>query len=60
MIDNQTHQTVEQGEVNLFKHFLEARLQHYHTFALVRVPNIRQVVDALAPLVHQERRRLGV
>mmetsp|Transcript_3094 Transcript_3094/g.10261 ORF Transcript_3094/g.10261 Transcript_3094/m.10261 type:complete len:228 (-) Transcript_3094:2744-3427(-) len=60
MIDDQTHEAVEHREVHLFKHAFEPRLKHHHALALVRVPHVREVVNPLAPLVHEQRRWLRV
>ena len=49
---------VEQRQVHLFVHLLERRLHHHHALPLLRLPDARQVVDALAPLVDEQRRRL--
>lgn len=39
---------------------LELGLQHYHALSRIGIPNLRQVVDSLGPLVHQKRGRLRV
>ena len=60
VINNQPHETVEQRKIDLFKHLFKSRLQHDDALAFIRVPDVRQVIDALAPLVHEERRGLIV
>ena len=60
VVHDKPHQAVEHGEVHLLKHALKLGLQHHHARPIRGVPNVRQVVYALAPLVHQQRRRLGV
>ena len=60
VVQNQTQQTVEQREVDLLVHLRENRLHEHVALALARLPDIGQVVDALAPLVHEQRGRLGV
>mmetsp|Transcript_15454 Transcript_15454/g.29757 ORF Transcript_15454/g.29757 Transcript_15454/m.29757 type:complete len:203 (-) Transcript_15454:2932-3540(-) len=54
VINNQAQQSVEHGQIHLLVHLLKTGLQHHHTLAVVRVPHVREVVDALAPLVHQQ------
>ncbi len=51
---------VEQGEINLLKHLLKLALHHDHTLPIASLPNVHQVVDACAPLIHQEGWRLQV
>ena len=60
MIDNQSQQAVQHGQIDFFEHSFKFRLQHHDAFAFARVPDIGQVVDALTPLIHQQRRRLCI
>ena len=60
VVDDEAEQAVEHGEVNLLKHLLEFGLEHDDALAVVGVPHVGEVVDTLAPLVHQQRRRLSV
>mmetsp|Transcript_2955 Transcript_2955/g.8791 ORF Transcript_2955/g.8791 Transcript_2955/m.8791 type:complete len:467 (+) Transcript_2955:3703-5103(+) len=60
VIDDQPQQPVEKREVDLLVYLLEVRLHHDYALAVGRVPNILQIVDALAPLVDEQRRRLRV
>ena len=60
VVENQPEQPVEQRQVDLVGHLGQLRLQHHHRLALGRVPHALQVVDALAPLVHQQRGGLRV
>ena len=60
MVKDKSQETVEQREINLLVDFREDRLHHDVALALARLPDVRQVVDALAPLVHEKRRRLGI
>mmetsp|Transcript_10204 Transcript_10204/g.41240 ORF Transcript_10204/g.41240 Transcript_10204/m.41240 type:complete len:678 (+) Transcript_10204:3871-5904(+) len=60
VVDDEAEQAVEHGEVNLLEHLLEFGLEHDDALAVVGVPHVGEVVDTLAPLVHQQRRRLGV
>ena len=60
VVQNQTQQTIEQREIDLLVHLRENRLHEHVALALARLPDVGQVVDALAPLVHEQRRWLGV
>ena len=60
MIDDETEETIQQSEVNLLVKFLELRLEQDDRLSLLGFPNILEIVDALAPLVNKERRRLRV
>ena len=60
VVHDQPQKPVEQGEVDLLVDLRELGLHHDHALALVRVPDLLEVVHALAPLVDQQRRRLGV
>mmetsp|Transcript_100146 Transcript_100146/g.251032 ORF Transcript_100146/g.251032 Transcript_100146/m.251032 type:complete len:367 (+) Transcript_100146:3702-4802(+) len=60
VVHNQPQQAVEQGQVDLLGHILELRLKHHNALAVRGVPHICQVIDTLTPLVHQQRRWLGV
>ena len=51
---------VEQGQINLLKHLLQLTLHHHNALPIAGLPDVHQVVDACAPLVHQERRRLQI
>ena len=60
VVDDEAQQTVEQCKVDLLVDLLELSLEHDDALALGRVPHVVKVVDAEAPLVDQQRRRLGV
>jgi hypothetical protein len=57
---HQAQQAVEQREVDLVVQLLKHALHHHDTLAVGRLPHVGQVVDAVAPLVDQQRRRLAV
>lgn len=50
----------EGGHTQLLVHLVQLGLHHHHALPVGGVPDVRQVVDALAPLVHQQWRGLGV
>mmetsp|Transcript_62206 Transcript_62206/g.196852 ORF Transcript_62206/g.196852 Transcript_62206/m.196852 type:complete len:623 (-) Transcript_62206:2053-3921(-) len=60
VIHDQAQQPVEHGQVHLLVHLLELGLHEDHALPLGGVPHVREVVDPLAPLVHQQRRWLRV
>mmetsp|Transcript_14739 Transcript_14739/g.38930 ORF Transcript_14739/g.38930 Transcript_14739/m.38930 type:complete len:664 (+) Transcript_14739:435-2426(+) len=60
VIHDQPQQAVQQRQVNLLRNVFELGLENDDALAIRGVPHIRQVIDALAPLVHQERSWLGV
>ncbi|KAI3486863.1 hypothetical protein L1887_49501 [Cichorium endivia] len=60
VVHDESQQAIEQREVDLFKHLAERRLHEHVALALGSVPDVVRVVDAVAPLVHQQRRRLRV
>ena len=45
VVDNQTKKTIEQSQVDFLIHIFQRRLQQHHTLALVRVPDIVQVIN---------------
>ena len=57
---HQPQEAVEQGQVDLLVHLGVLRLDADDALAVGRVPHVRQVVDAEAPLVDEEGRRLRV
>mmetsp|Transcript_6161 Transcript_6161/g.24641 ORF Transcript_6161/g.24641 Transcript_6161/m.24641 type:complete len:696 (-) Transcript_6161:121-2208(-) len=60
VVDDEPQQAVEHRQVHLLVQLLELGLQDDQALALRGLPHVREVVDALAPLVHEERGRLGV
>ena len=60
MIKDKPQQTVEQREIDLLVDLRQHGFHHDVTLALARLPDVRQVVDPLTPLVDEERRRLSV
>ena len=46
VVYDESKETVEEGEVNLLVHLVEARLHHDVALALTRVPDVLEVVDA--------------
>ena len=59
-VHDQPQQTRQQRRVDLLEHLVERRLHQHVALAVVAGPEVRQVVDALAELVHQVRLRLLV
>ena len=60
MIEDETQQSVEQGEINLLVYLRGNSLHQDIAFTLAGLPDVGQVVDYLAPLVDQQRWRLGI
>mmetsp|Transcript_3491 Transcript_3491/g.11579 ORF Transcript_3491/g.11579 Transcript_3491/m.11579 type:complete len:907 (-) Transcript_3491:778-3498(-) len=60
VVEHQPQEAVEQGQVDLLVHLGVLRLDADDALAVGRVPHVRQVVDAEAPLVDEEGRRLRV
>lgn len=60
MVHDQPQQPVEQRQIDLFVHPRQDRLHHDQALSLGRLPDIREVVDTLAPLVDKQRRGLGI
>ena len=60
MVHDEAQEAVEEREVDLLVDLAELGLHEDVALALARLPHVVQVVDALAPLVDEERRRLGV
>jgi len=60
VVEDESQQPVEQREVDLLEDLVELGLEETHALVLARVPNVVEVVDAAAELVHQHRRGLRV
>lgn len=60
VVHDQAQQPVQQRQVHLFVDALQLRLHQDHALAAGGLPHVSQVVDALAPLVAQQRGRLAV
>ena len=60
MIDDEAHQPIQQRQIDLLVDLLQFRLEHDHAFAPFGRPHVFQIIDALAPLIYQERRRFAV
>ena len=60
VVQDETEKTVEEGEIDLLVDLGQDSLHHDVALALARLPDVGQVVDALAPLVDEKRGRLGV
>ena len=60
VIQDEAQESVQQRQVDLLVYLRQHGLHEYVALALARLPDVRQVVDALAPLVHEKRRRLGI
>eukprot|EP00123_Amoebidium_parasiticum_P018099 comp24100_c1_seq1/m.43516 comp24100_c1_seq1/g.43516 ORF comp24100_c1_seq1/g.43516 comp24100_c1_seq1/m.43516 type:complete len:578 (+) comp24100_c1_seq1:3557-5290(+) len=54
VVHNKTQQTIQQRQIHLLVEFVELGLEHDVALAFRGVPHILQVIDALAPLVHEE------
>lgn len=46
VVNNETQQPVEQGQIDLLIHLLIAGLQHHIAFSFCSLPHVLQVVDA--------------
>lgn len=60
VVEDQSEQSVQEGQVDLLVHPRQNRFHHDDAFAIARLPHVGQVVDTLAPLVHQQGRGLRV
>mmetsp|Transcript_38034 Transcript_38034/g.88956 ORF Transcript_38034/g.88956 Transcript_38034/m.88956 type:complete len:243 (-) Transcript_38034:2942-3670(-) len=54
VVDDEPKQSVQQRQIHLLRHVLELGLQHHDALAIRCVPHVRQVIDALAPLVDKQ------
>ena len=50
VVDDEAHESVEEGQVDLLVHLLKSSLHHDVALTLGRVPHILQVVDACRPM----------
>ena len=60
VVHDQPQQARQQRRVDLLEHLVERRLHQHVALAVLARPEVRQVVHALAELVHQVRLRLLV
>ena len=60
MVENQPKETIQKCEIDLLVYFGKDGLHEDVALALAGLPDVRQVVDTLAPLVNEERRRFSV
>mmetsp|Transcript_29770 Transcript_29770/g.62395 ORF Transcript_29770/g.62395 Transcript_29770/m.62395 type:complete len:277 (-) Transcript_29770:3144-3974(-) len=60
VIDNQPKEAIQQRKIHLLVHLLKLSFHHHIGLPAGRVPHLLEVIHALAPLVHQQRRRLRV
>ena len=60
VVDDEAQQPIKQRQVDLLVHLGELRLDAHDAVALGRVPHVLEVVDAQAPLVDEQWRRLCV
>ena len=60
VVDDEAQQPIEECQVDLLVHLGELSLDAHDAVALGRVPHVLEVVDAQAPLVHEQWRRLCV
>jgi len=59
-VQDKSEETLQESEIHLLVDLRESRPHQDDTFALGHLPDVVQVVDSLAPLVHQEWRRFGI
>lgn len=60
VVQNETEKAIQERQVNLLVYLRQDRLHHDNTFSFACLPDICQVIDALAPLVDQQWGRLSV
>mmetsp|Transcript_889 Transcript_889/g.2132 ORF Transcript_889/g.2132 Transcript_889/m.2132 type:complete len:706 (-) Transcript_889:1206-3323(-) len=60
VVDDEPQKAIQHRPVDLLRDVLELGLQDDNALAIRRVPDVRQVIDTLAPLVHQQGGRLRV
>lgn len=60
MIQNQAQQPIEQRKIDLLIDLGQDGLHHNIAFSLARLPDFIQVVDTLAPFVHEQWGWFGV
>mmetsp|Transcript_70723 Transcript_70723/g.165865 ORF Transcript_70723/g.165865 Transcript_70723/m.165865 type:complete len:432 (+) Transcript_70723:3649-4944(+) len=60
VINDKAEQAIQQRQVDLLRNVFKLALQHHHALTIRGVPDVRQVVDTLAPLVDQQGGRLRV
>src|SRR5258708_11819874 len=60
VVQNETKQSVEQSQIDLLVNLGVYGLHHNVTFSFACLPDVGQVVDALAPLVYQKGWRLRI
>lgn len=60
VIQDETEETIEKRQVNLFVDLGKDSLHHDVAFAIARLPDLVEVVDTLAPFIDQKGRGLGV
>ena len=60
VINNQPEKLVQESEVNLIVELLKFGLHQYDTLIFGDIPDISEVIDALAPLIDKQWGRLRV
>lgn len=60
VIEDEAEKSIEEGEIDLLVHPREDGLHHHDTLAITCLPYVGQVVNALTPLVHEQRRRFVI
>jgi len=55
VIQNQAKQSIEKGQIDLFIDLRKNGLHKHVAFALASLPDIGQIIDALAPLRRQTK-----
>lgn len=54
VIDDETQESIEEGQIDFLVDLFEARLEQDHGLTVGGIPDTLEIVDALAPLVHEE------
>mmetsp|Transcript_6179 Transcript_6179/g.20144 ORF Transcript_6179/g.20144 Transcript_6179/m.20144 type:complete len:665 (-) Transcript_6179:1552-3546(-) len=60
VVDDEPEEPVQQSQVDLLVDLLQLGLEHHDALAVRRVPDLLQIIHALAPLVAEQGRRLRV
>lgn len=60
MVHDEPEQPVEKSKLNLLINFVKLGLHEHHSLILLRLPNVCQVINALAVFICEQRWRLYV
>lgn len=60
VIHDQSEQSIQEGEIHLLVGLFEFGFEEHQRLTLRGIPNTMEVVDTLAPLIHQQRRRFSI